>query len=81
MHAKLTAADVDHLWSVVAARMIENRRLSVEAVFLETLDEIARLKAKTSAGFSFDVSGITWTAKPGPDGGLDLEGQLREGVR
>jgi hypothetical protein len=73
----LTAADLEIVWRIVAARLVENRRLSMHDLYLETLDEYARVRAEFASGdpYVFAVGSTRWRARTTPEGGLDLLGE------
>ncbi len=77
MNVKLTPADLDVVWRIVAARLVENRRLSMHELYLETLDEYARVRAEFANGdpYVFSVGSTRWRARTTDDGGLELEGE------
>lgn len=77
MNVTLTAADLDVVWRIVAARLVENRRLSMHDLYLETLDEFARVKAEFASGdpYVFAVGSTRWRARVTADGGLTLLGE------
>jgi hypothetical protein len=78
MRTTLTPQDLRTIWDIVAARLVENRRLSIHDLFFETLDEVARIKAQLESAdpFLFSVGTTRWQARTLPDGGLQLDGTL-----
>jgi hypothetical protein len=76
MRTTLTPQDLRTVWDIVAARLVENRRLSIQDLFFEALDEVASIKAQMEAAdpFLFSVGSTRWQARGLPDGGLELEG-------